>query len=742
MKSNRTIRLMVLSGAAVVSCSVTIGAWSQEAVLDEVIVTAQKRAQNLQEVPIALTALDANVLEHARVIDTDSFAKLVPNLHVKQSTTGAVTLAIRGASNNDAGNPGFENAVGMYIDGVYTGKAVGSLFDLGDIERVEVLRGPQGTLYGRNTIGGAVNFVSKRPSGAFDAQVKAGIGNQQLHHGNLSLDLPAVGAAGAGAGELRARLSAYVRRRDGFTDNVQQSFASPSFPVAAFDQFGTVDRHGFHVALDWEISSRFFVGYDFSSFRADENQRLFQVIDVVPGGRPPGFERYIPGGQPKVGSANAAAFFDTETDAHALNVTWKLGDRASLKSITGYREMNSRDGQDLDGSDTSFLESLREYTVEQLSQELQLIGSSDRLNYVLGLYYYEDEGVNLRVQQLSNATTQRIGNAYLDNSNKAVFGQIDYRPGSLDALSLSLGARYTEERKRMSRFLQTFTGGTGSFALLDPAPNLVVPELSFNDTSMMFSVGYRVLDDLNVYVKFADGFRSGGYDGQAASPTAAARPYRSEKLATWEAGIKSRWLDDRLQFNLATFYSEYDDMQVTSFIGTVASVLNAGAATLYGAELEAEALLTERLRAALSASYLDYRYDRFNMGGTIGDVADRAKINNAPRETVNLALDYQFKAVRNLALHLNYNYWSAAHAIAIKSNGTVPNSKMDARGLLDARLTWSGIKIGSSAEMQFALWGLNVTDERYYDNVIDFTSFRGGTLGWPATYGLEVTLSF
>ncbi len=174
MKSNRTIRLMVLSGAAVVSCSVTIGAWSQEAVLDEVIVTAQKRAQNLQEVPIALTALDANVLEHARVIDTDSFAKLVPNLHVKQSTTGAVTLAIRGASNNDAGNPGFENAVGMYIDGVYTGKAVGSLFDLGDIERVEVLRGPQGTLYGRNTIGGAVNFVSKRPSGAFECEQPSG----------------------------------------------------------------------------------------------------------------------------------------------------------------------------------------------------------------------------------------------------------------------------------------------------------------------------------------------------------------------------------------------------------------------------------------------------------------------------------------------------------------------------------------------------------------------------------------
>lgn len=729
-------------------CGVSWTVWGQAAALEEVIVTAQKREQNLQEVPIAITALDATVLEQQLVTDTDSFAKSVPNLHIKQGTTGVVTFAIRGVSNNDSGNPGFENAVGIYVDGVYTGKAVGSLFDLGDIERVEVLRGPQGTLYGRNTIGGAINFISKRPSGEFDATAKLGIGNQQLYHGSVGFDLPAIGTVGSGAGELRARISAYIRRRDGFTDNVRQGFASPSFPIAAFDEFGTIDRNGLHVALDWELSDRFLATYDYTAFRADEHQRLFQVIDIVPGARPAGFERYIPSGQPSRGSANGLPFIDTTIDAHALSATWKLTDALTLKSITGYREMDSNDGQDLDGSDTSFFESVRQYTLEQFTQELQLIGDGSQLDFVLGAYYYEDEAVNLRTQQFANATLHRVGNAYLESENRAVFGQLDYTPGWHEPLTLSAGARYTKEEKSTDRFLQSFTGGTGRFAILDPGPALRPPLLDFSNSSLMFSAAYRTSERASLYAKYAEGFRSGGYDGQAATVAAAIIPFRSEELTSWEAGLKSRWLEDRLQLNVAAFTNDYEDMQVTSYSmvngAAIPAVLNAGAATVQGAELEAQAVLSERLRASLGASYLDYEFDRFDMGSTIGDVSDRAELNNAPRHTANVALDYDFPRLGpgQWSLHLNYNYWSSAHAIAIKSNGARPNSEMDSRGLLDARLTLSGIELGSGAELQFALWGLNVTDERYYDNVIDFTSYRAGTLGWPVTYGLEVTLDF
>lgn len=745
MKRSRIAGALVLLGGASLGMSISTIALTQEA-LEEIVVTAQKREQNLQEVPIAITALDAHTLEVQGVTDTDSFAKLVPNLHVKQGTTGVITIAIRGVSNNDAGNPGFENAVGIYVDGVYTGRSAGSLFDLGDIERVEVLRGPQGTLYGRNTIGGAVNFISRRPSGEFEARIKAGVGNERLRYGTLNVDLPALGTVGEGLGELRTRVSVHARKRDGFTDNVQQAFAVGWKPIADFDQFGTVDRKGARLAFDWQIRGDLLVSYDFSNFRADEHQRLLQVIDVVPGGgRPPGFDGYIPRGQPSKGSANEPAFFDTDADAHTLQFSWDINDYVTLRSITGYRKLDSLDGQDLDGSDTSFYESIRLYTSKQWSQEFQLVGRADQIEYVLGLYYFEEDADSRRVQQLSNAMTHRITNAYMDNRNEAVFGQIDYTPSWNQALTLSFGARYTKERKDMPRYLRTYTGGTGRFAIEDPGPNLKVPQLDFSNTSLMFSPSYRLNDDVSVYARYAEGFRSGGYDGHAATPAIALVPYDSEELKSYEFGIKSRWLDQRLQLNVAAFYSDYTDMQLTSYsttTGPTSLVLNAGEASLWGMEVETEAYLSERLRANFNLSWLDYEFDKFDMGPVIGDVSNRAEVNNAPRSTANLALDYTFPSLdfAELALHLNYNYSASAHAIAIKSTGAKPNSEMSSRGLLDGRLTLSGIKVGSGSTLELALWGMNLTDEEYFDNIIDFTSYRAGTLGWPRTYGLEVTL--
>lgn len=733
---------LVGSTALVAAVAAAAAAEDQEGTdtvgLQEVIVTAQKRSENLQEVPIAITAMDAEALEVRGVTDTDSIAKSVPNLHIKQGTTGVITIAIRGVSNNDPGNPGFENAVGMYLDGVYAGKTVNSLFDLDDVERVEVLRGPQGTLYGRNTIGGAVNIISKRPSGEFGTTVKLGLGNEDLRSANVNLDLPALGT-------LKARFSYFLRQRDGFTENVQQNFAATARPIADFDRFGDMDRRGVHAAVDWEPLQSLLLSYDYSRFEADDNQRLMQVIDVVrPGTMPAGFEGYIPGGQPSVGSANEPAFFQTLSDTHALTATWDVNDWLTLKSIIGYRKMESVDGQDFDGSDVGYYESARDYDGTQVSEELQILGSAGQVKYVLGLYWFNEKIDSLRVQQFSNATLHRDNNSYMENTNKAVFGQVDYTPAALDRLTLSFGARYTEEEKEMARFIRTYPGGTGTFDIRDPGPNLVLPTLEFSNTSLMFSPSYRLTDEVNVYFRYAEGFRSGGYDGQASSAASAAVPFKSEELTAYEIGLKSRWLDERLEANLAAFYSDYTDMQLTSFTGTVSATLNAGKAKIEGAELEAVALLTERLRVNLSLAYLHYKFDKFDLGPIIGDVSDRARLNNAPRSSANLGLDYGFPSLGfgDLSLHLNYNYQDEADAIAIKATGAAPNSRLDARGLLDARLTLSKIALGERTRLQFSLWGLNLTDKEYFDNVVDFGGFRGGTLGWPRTYGANVSLTF
>ncbi|MBK7251869.1 MAG: TonB-dependent receptor [Gammaproteobacteria bacterium] len=743
------LNTVALLGSVVIGAGATAvaadGPSADAGVLQEVLVTAQKRVENLQEVPIAITAIDARALEVQGVTDTDSFAKSVPNLHIKQGTTGVITIAIRGVSNNDPGNPGFENAVGMYLDGVYAGKAVNSLFDLDDVERVEVLRGPQGTLYGRNTIGGAVNFISKRPSGELRTTVKLGLGNEDLRTANISVDLPAIGTADEGLGTLKARLSYFLRQRDGFTRNVQQNFVATARPIAPFERFGDVDRQGVHAAFDWQPRSPVLVSYDYTRFKADDHQRLMQVIDVVrPGTMPAGFESYIPSGQPSVGSANENPYFETASDTHSLIIGWELSDTLTLKSITGYRRMESLDGQDFDGSNVSYYESKRDYDGTQRSEEVQLVGSTRQLKYVLGLFWFDEEIDSLRVQQFTNATFERDNNSYLDNSNKAIFGQIDYTPAALERLTVTVGARYTEEKKDMARYLRNWLGGTGTFQIRDPGPNLLLPTLKFSNTSFMLSPSYRVTDDLNVYFRYAEGFRSGGYDGQASSAASAAVPFKSEKLKSYEAGMKSRWLDNRLELNAAAFYSDYTDMQLTSFTGTVSATLNAGKASIDGAELEAAAVLSERLRANLSLAYLHYKFDRFDLGPVIGDVASRARLNNAPRYSGNLGVDYDFPSLGfgDLSLHVNYNYQASAEAIAIKTNGDAPNSRLSPRGLLDAHLALSRAMRGERAKLQFTLWGMNLTDREYFDNVIDFGGFRAGTLGWPRTYGASVAVTF
>ncbi|CAB1371056.1 TonB-dependent receptor [Denitratisoma oestradiolicum] len=714
--------------------------------LEEIVVTAQKRVENLQDVPISITALSSKALEAQNVTDTNSFAKEIPSLHIKQGTTGTITLAIRGISNNDPANPGYENAVGIYTDGVYSGISAGSLFDLGDVERIEVLRGPQGTLYGRNTIGGAINVISKRPSGELSGSVKVGFGNYNLRTTNASIDLPTFGKENDGLGTVKARLSVFERKSGTVTPNVPVSYTTVSKPTANFSGFGNTDRNGFHLGVDWQPSSSVQVAYDYSQFKADDRQRLFQIIDVVrPSTLPVGFENYIPPGQPPAfGTANQAPFFKTDNSTHALTLTWTLNEHLTLKSITGYRKLQTSDAQDLDGSNTAQFDSQRYGDFNQTTEELQLLGTHQGLKYVVGAYYSKEKQKSVRAQQFSNGATTRNTNAHLNNRNSAIFGQIDYTPEAMPKLSLSLGARHTNETKEMSRYIMNYSNSTGVYGLVNPAPNLVLPPIEFSNSSVMFSPSYRITDKLNVYYKYSEGFRSGGYDGVSATIASASVPFKPEELKTHEIGMKSRWLENRLDLNMALFRSYYDDQQVNSFTGTTSAVLNAGKSKINGAELEAKALLMEGLQAGLGLSFLNYSYQKFDMGPTIGDVAERARMNNAPRHTANLSVDYSFPrfSFGKLALHLNYNYVAAAEAIAIKTNGAAPNSKLDARGLYDARIVLSGVKVGNESSLQFALWGMNLTNKRYIDGLVDFNTFRAGTLGMPRTYGGDVTLNF
>lgn len=710
--------------------------------LEEVVVTAQKRTENLQEVPIALTALTEDMLEVNGVTDTDSFANLVPNLHIKQGTTGSTTLAIRGVSNNNASNPGYENAVGMYIDGVYVGKAFGSLFDLGDVAQIEVLRGPQGTLYGRNTIGGAINLVSTRPSGEAGGSFTVGGGNDSLFYVRGGIDTGTWGTENEGLGTLKARFAFFDRSKDGMTKNIFQDPTDTALPIVeGMPRFGDVDRDGYRIVIDWDISDSLGVTYDYNASNADDTMRLFQVFDVPAGSsRPEKYIDYAPNGQPDVGSANERTFFKTEIKSHVLTVSWDINDNLTLKSITARREISADDGQDLDGTNIGFFESIRDYDSEDISQELQLIGHTDALKYVVGYYYSEEEIASLRTQQFSSGTFHRVKNAYLDNDNEAVFGQVDWSVS--DQLTVSLGARYTEETKDAGRYIANFLSSSGTYDFLNPGPAVVLDTLDFDDTSVMASVAYQFSPDINAYIKYAEGFRSGGYDGSVVPYTAAAVPFDSETLKTYEVGLKTRMLDNSWQLNISAFYSDYDDIQLTSFDGLVATTLNAGEMSISGLEVESTYLVSENLQIKIDLSYLDYDFDKFDLGPIIGDVSHLAELNNAPEYTTNVAIDYAFPndvLGGKLDLHMNYNYSDTAHAVSITSAGGAPNSEMDSRGLVDARLTLSELDVADQA-LRISIWGKNLADKEYIDNIIDFGSFRSGTLGPDRSYGIEVTV--
>jgi iron complex outermembrane receptor protein len=744
-------KLIPLALSAALPLAYSLPLMAQAPALEEVVVTAQKREERLQDIPIAVSALNSNDLELFRVMDTNSFADQVPNLHIKNGVGSDLTFAIRGLSNNHAANIGFESTVGWYMDGVYFGKGMATLFDLGDIERVEVLRGPQGTLYGRNTIGGAINLVSTRPSGEFGGKLRLSLGNEDLVETSLALDSPSLGEENTGLGVLKGRVSYSSRERDGFTRNVEQNLSVLDDPIGDFDRFGDMDRESLHVAVDWDIRDNLRLSYDYLDGEVDDTPRLFQLIDVRPDARQPeGFADYAVDGFPSIGSNNGDIHYTTEMEAHSLILSWDISDSLTLKSITAYREEKADELIDLDGGATAWYANDSLFDHEQYSQELQLLYSGDSVRVVAGVFYFEEETELLRMQRFLYGGFMRQLNGLSENENIAASGQVDWDIN--EQWTLAVGARYTDESKNMQRYIRPLPPGYEPFAAAptsyqDPDYGYTFPELDFDDTSVMLSLTRHLSDDFNVYLKYAEGYRSGGYDGNTASPVAAGTPFDSEDLKSYELGYKAVLLENRLQLNAALFFNDYDDAQVGIFDGSVSLVDNAGEVELYGLELESRALLTDALTVSFNYAYLHYDIKSYDFGPGVGDVSDVAELNNAPENSLSLGLDYRVAQFDwgMLDIFVNYIYSDGVHSISIASDGTAPNSETDDYSLLNARVTLSQIPLGADSSMRVSLWGNNLADEEYYDNIIDWGSvggFRSGSQGWPRTYGIEATVEF
>ncbi|RJF93127.1 TonB-dependent receptor [Sphingomonas cavernae] len=746
--------------------------------ISDIVVTAQKRAENVQDVPIAISAVDEAYLKSRDISSIDRLGSVAPNVKIERAPSNKTIsqISIRGSVTI---NPAitWEPAVGLYLDGVYIAKAQGSIFDVADLERVEVLRGPQGTLYGRNTLAGAVNLITKKPSGELGGSVEATYGNFDYWKLKGVVDLPKFGI-------FSVKLSGQIQKRDGFIDigpnpYPQAFLARPN----SVDETNDIDGKSGMIQVRAEPSDTLTFDYMFDYTRYNQRPDFAQLYHVNRNGDPrdifdPNSPSYPFVGQffplnlydrterQSSGSIDADPLYEkSKTWGHALTATLELGD-ATLKSITAYRKLRWSDSIDLDGSPLPVAMTARDSRYHAFSQELQLSGTTldDRLKYVVGAYYFKDKAETDNPQNFFGGAQTFVSNYGSHTEAYAAYGQVDF--SVTDSLTLVGGLRYNHEKKDVMRLLQFTAAGQPQITLID-VPYGGVPDATYNDLSPSFTVRYEPGGNVDLYARYAKGFKSGGFNGETNvvvlptpdCPSGApelCEPYRPEKVDSYEVGVKTRLLDNTLQLNAAAFWDEHKDMQLAVFLGTgsAASIVrNAAGARIRGLELEAIARPVDWLTVNTSFALLDTKYKKFVEVPGGPDVSDNRAFPHAPKYTASAGVDWRVVEGDwgrfNLIGDLNFvsSYYTFPYALRVDnpSDQNARNTRSPGRTIVNLRGTFADLPIGN-VNAELSLWVRNLTKEKAPQNFIDFgPSFGGLTVGYfpdPRTYGVTLGMRF
>lgn len=687
--------------------------------LEVIEVTAQKRVQNLQELPIAVSVFNADSIRQKGISDVEDLSAFAPNVQISETPAGSTgaTIAIRGSVTI---NPAitWEPTTGVYVDGVFVSKNVGGLFDVAAIERVEILRGPQGTLYGKNTIGGAINIITRKPSGELGAELRIGTGNYNFN------DIYFTGDSDVINDKLSFNFTYNKKERDGFYDNLSEAAGATKFKEldASSARFGALYEHSEDVS--------FYYTYDMSDKQLT----------------PPFGQVFIPGAMPAEarnrqdsGALDGVTFDQSKSTGHALTIDWNLSHNVTIKSITAQRDIDYADTVDADGFDLLGFHTIRRVKHDQFSQEVQIIGSVGQFNYITGLFYMTEESDAENPFILGFGT---VNNFYgVEAESLAAFAHVDYQLS--EKLTLTGGLRWTTEEKT----LYIDRPDDFSFAGFFPLERTNAND-TWDNTTAMASINYQYSADINTYAKVSQGWKAGGFNGEAPTAELAVKPYDAEEVLAYEAGIKSRWLEQQLQANIAVFYNDISDMQMSEFLGAYSDIQNAGSATIKGLEVELVAAFSQSVTGnfnygALSTDYDEFiTYDIFT--GAPNDVTDTAAFPYSPETKWSLGLDYQTET-RLGDLHISGNYSYVDEHFIYHNQPSADLTKVDSYNLLSARVTLSNIY---STNLELSLWGNNILDEEYIINGLPVADASGSFVGAlnyygnPATYGVEVSFRF
>jgi iron complex outermembrane receptor protein len=731
--------------------------------IEEIIVTAERRESSLQDTPIAISAMSSDLLTDRGVTDFAGVAKSSPSMAFTPypSSNNTLILYMRGQGASDAAQITLDSAVGLYQDGFYLSRGQAVTFDLADIERVEVLRGPQGTLYGRNTTGGAVNMISKKPSGELGFKQELGFGSENRLRSLSVLDLPKLGG-------LSAKLSFLKREQDGYVENTGPTH-----------DFGEEGQTAGRVALRWDNGSPLTADlfYEIGEMTGTPG---YYVNDVLSGDNP-NIPFVIPGyssdGKPEDKTWRPLDLNESKADFQSMGLTlsWEISDALTLKSLTGYRDVKSIFYQDYADSFLAGFRTFDDVRFHQFSQELQALGTifDDRLDYLIGLYYFKEGAShfeNVQITDVGGVPTTfylyKDRDVHADAESKAVFAQLTWTPAILDdRLDLTIGGRYTEDTRDASRTLANslrnpadpntpatqFCNFAGPafvfppcFTGLEPSgdPSQItsnsVESSKFNPA---FTANFRWTDDVSTYLRVATGYKAGG-SAESVDVGQFGNTFDPEDVTMYELGLKSYLFDRRVRLNLAVFDSEYEDMQL--FFNTnpadlsVLVATNAGKATVAGAELETLWQVTDRLRLTFDYTYLDASYDEVSApANTIFDpavnpdspyqVGDNIKdvfaMPYAPENSYNVGADWTFAEfdTSKLALILNYR-WEDKTFLSAPAGPAIPGRDFYARdsyGLLDARVSWN-IDFKNDSHGRMDVYMNNVLDDEWESHLIAF----------------------
>lgn len=695
--------------------------------LEEVVVTAERREADLQETDISMTVMSSDTLIERGVSTYADVGNFAPNvmIHEQPGKAGAA-IAIRGFKNAETVAT-FEPKVALYLDGVLIAKNAGSAFDVVDLERIEILRGPQGTLYGRNTVGGAVNVITKKPYDELGGKLTVTLGdfNQQDIKGTINVPI---------TDTLATKLTLATLNRDGYWDN---DFLG--------NDIAEKDRQMGHFQLQWRPSDQLSVLYSYDKTKIDETPWLVTLLDNNDTFAPQ-LAPYVTDGTESTRNTEVNTFMEAEVEGHSVTVDWDINDSLTLVSISAFREMENENLNDSEGSILSWFNQSAGDETETFTQEFRLVGSAfdNDLEYVTGIFYMDEDvkesfaislfGTDFFVSSRQGLASGPVASA--ENEIWAVFGEATYAITS--KLDLTFGLRYTDEDRQMSRTdVTVLPSGTVIESELPDASG------TFDDVSGTFSLTYQWTDDLMTYAKVSKGYVSGGFNARSPSPDTFQQGYEEETVWTYELGWKTTWFDRKLLFNGAAFFNDYEDLQVNLLDDETArnNIGNAGEATIQGFEVELNANPIESLDLGLGYGYLDTDYDTYIDPVSGADLSEN-KWAHSPKHSINSWIRYAIPLLQDigeLSARIDWSYRSDHYLLTSLGN------YVDEYDFFDGRITLDNIKGPGDTQFRVALWGKNLTDETWYTsgyNLVDNLGFRAAATNAPRTYGIDAEIRF